>query len=67
MRTLLIAMIVVSGCAFGASCASAADRYRAKSADCVARYDTRATIDACRAAVRAEFGVSDVSDAGRSP
>lgn len=53
MRVLLMALLALS------SCASAADRYRVESADCVARYDTRAEMDACRAAVRAKYGVTD--------
>jgi hypothetical protein len=53
MRILLLALLALAGCS------SAAQRYRADSLDCVARYDTRAEMDACRAAVRAKYGVTD--------
>lgn len=39
-------------------CSSAAQRYRDASALCVAEHDTRESIDACRAEVRARFGIA---------
>jgi uncharacterized protein YceK len=61
MRVIVMALIVVSGCA------SAADRYRDASKACVDQYTTRTEMDACRAGVRARFGVpapSATRDAG---
>jgi len=63
MRLLLASMLVLSTLAL--ACSSAAQRYRDASKACVDDHDTRAEIDACRADVRARFGVTPAPSATR--
>lgn len=58
---------ILGGCVSGAQQeAIARDRYKKEQLDCVKQYDTRAEIDACRAHVRAEWGITETvsKDAG---
>ena len=68
--TVVVGLIlagVLYGCASTAQQeAIARDRYKKEQLDCVKQYDTRAEIDACRAHVRAEWGITETvsKDAG---